>query len=99
LPAATAEKSRVYLLDVPGEAEKLIWQMQAQALAPLVAAGKLGCVLFQFPHWFTIPGVLTSATFRSFVARRRRVSTAIRASDAAHPIEHVLFFRLGINAG
>jgi hypothetical protein len=57
LPAATAEKSRVYLLDVPGEAEKLIWQMQAQALAPLVAAGKLGCVLFQFPHWFTIPGV------------------------------------------
>jgi hypothetical protein len=29
LPAATAEKSRVYLLDVPGEAEKLIWQMQA----------------------------------------------------------------------
>lgn len=76
--AATAEKSRVYLVDVPGEAEKLIWQMQAQALAPLVAAGKLGCVLFQFPHWFTTPGVLTSATFRSFVARRRRVSTAIR---------------------
>ena len=27
--------------------------MQARALAPLVAAGKLGCVLFQFPHWFT----------------------------------------------
>ena len=39
---ATAEKSRVYLVDVPGEAEKLSWQMQAQALAPLVAAGKLG---------------------------------------------------------
>jgi uncharacterized protein YecE (DUF72 family) len=41
------------LRDVPKEAEKLIWEMQAQALAPLVAAGKLGCVLFQFPHWFT----------------------------------------------
>ena len=33
--------------------EKLIWEMQAQALAPLAAAGKLGCMLFQFPHWFT----------------------------------------------
>ena len=53
LPAAIAEKSRVYLRDIPEEAEKLIWEMQAQALAPLAAAGKLGCVLFQFPHWFT----------------------------------------------
>jgi uncharacterized protein YecE (DUF72 family) len=53
LPAALAQKSRVYLRDVPEEAEKLIWEMQVQALAPLVAAGKLGCVLFQFPHWFT----------------------------------------------
>ncbi len=53
LPAHRREKSRVYLRDIPEEAEKLIWEMQAQALAPLVAAGKLGCVLFQFPHWFT----------------------------------------------
>ena len=53
LPAATAEKSRVYLRDIPEEAKKLIWEMQAQALAQLAAAGKLGCVLFQFPHWFT----------------------------------------------
>ena len=52
LPAAMAEKSRVYLRDIPEEAEKLIWEIQAKALAPLVAAGKLGCVLFQFPHWF-----------------------------------------------
>ena len=27
--------------------------MQTQALAPLAEAGKLGSVLFQFPHWFT----------------------------------------------
>ena len=37
LPAAIAEKSRVYLRDIPEEAEKLIWEMQAQALAPLSA--------------------------------------------------------------
>ncbi len=36
LPAAIAEKSRVYLRDIPEEVEKLIWEMQAQALAPLV---------------------------------------------------------------
>jgi uncharacterized protein YecE (DUF72 family) len=53
LPAAVAEKSRIYVRDLPDEVERLIWEMQAQALAPLVAAGKLGCVLFQFPHWFT----------------------------------------------
>ena len=47
------EKKRVYLSDVPEEARRLIWEMQVQALAPLVAAGKLGCMLFQFPHWFT----------------------------------------------
>jgi uncharacterized protein YecE (DUF72 family) len=48
-----AEKSRIYLRDLRDEVERLIWEMQAQALAPLAAAGKLGCVLFQFPHWFT----------------------------------------------
>jgi len=53
LPAGLSEKTRLYLRDLPEEVDKLIWEMQAQALAPLVAAGKLGCVLFQFPHWFT----------------------------------------------
>ena len=53
LPAAIAEKSRVYLRDIPEEADKLIWEMQAQALSPLAEAGKLGCVLFQLPHWLT----------------------------------------------
>ena len=53
LPADVTGKTRIYLRDVPKEAETLIWEMQAQALAPLAAAGKLGCVLFQFPHWFT----------------------------------------------
>jgi uncharacterized protein YecE (DUF72 family) len=40
LPAA-ARKSRIYLRDVPEEARALIWNMEAQALAPLIAAGKL----------------------------------------------------------
>ena len=52
-PAAVADRTRIYLRDVPENVQKLIWEMQAQALAPLAAAGKLGCVLLQFPHWFT----------------------------------------------
>jgi uncharacterized protein YecE (DUF72 family) len=47
LPQSAAEKNRVYLSDVPHEAQTLIWEMQVQALAPLAAAGKLGCMLFQ----------------------------------------------------
>jgi uncharacterized protein YecE (DUF72 family) len=38
---------------MPEETRTLVWEMQAQALTPLIAAGKLGCVLFQFPRWFT----------------------------------------------
>ena len=53
LPAAVAEKTRIYLRDVPEETRTLVWEMQSQALAPLIAAGKLGCMLFQFPRWFT----------------------------------------------
>jgi uncharacterized protein YecE (DUF72 family) len=53
LPAEVAGKTRIYLRDMPKEAETLIWEMQTQALAPLAVADKLGCVLFQFPHWFT----------------------------------------------
>jgi uncharacterized protein YecE (DUF72 family) len=53
LPGSVAEKNRVYLRDLRAEVEKLVWEMQTQALAPLAAAGKLGCMLFQFPHWFT----------------------------------------------
>lgn len=94
--AATAEKSRVYLVDVPGEAEKLIWQMQAQALAPLVAAGLRPVSVPALVHH-------TRRAHIRYLQKLRRASPSSfhcnKASDAAHPIEHVPFFRLGINAG
>ncbi len=34
------------------QAEDLEWRMFASAIHPLHAAGKLGCILFQFPPWF-----------------------------------------------
>jgi uncharacterized protein YecE (DUF72 family) len=52
LPPETAEKTRLYPKDVPERGHELLWSMFESALQPLANAGKLGAVLFQFPHWF-----------------------------------------------
>ena len=52
LPEEAASKARVYARDLPPDAMDLVWEMFASALAPLAQAGKLGAILFQFPHWF-----------------------------------------------
>ena len=52
VPPAAIDKGRLYLSAVPAEVCELIWTMHIEALRPLADAGKLGCVLFQFPHWF-----------------------------------------------
>jgi uncharacterized protein YecE (DUF72 family) len=46
------EKSRLYPRDLPAEAQELVWSMFEAGIKPLADAGKLGTVLFQFPHWF-----------------------------------------------
>jgi uncharacterized protein YecE (DUF72 family) len=52
LPAPAIEKARVYLSSVPPAGQAILWSMHEAALRPLAQAGKLGCVLFQFPPWF-----------------------------------------------
>jgi uncharacterized protein YecE (DUF72 family) len=60
LPAAVREhleptardKRRVYLSALAPQGRELLWRMHLDALEPLVRSGKLGAVLFQFPHWF-----------------------------------------------
>jgi len=52
LPAEAAAKARVYSRDLPEDALNAVWDMFTSALRPLADAGKLGAVLFQFPHWF-----------------------------------------------
>jgi uncharacterized protein YecE (DUF72 family) len=47
------EKKRLYPRDIPSDAIDELWSAFESALRPLAAAGKLGAVLFQFPHWFT----------------------------------------------
>lgn len=80
LPAAVAGHGRIYQRDVPDELLKELWRRFETALLPLDSAGKLGCVLFQFPPWFTpnresyaylaalreeLPGYTPSVEFRN----------------------------------
>ena len=48
------DKKNVYPDDLPPQAYEEVWTRFLSALDPLVEAGKLGALLFQFPPWFTI---------------------------------------------
>ncbi|MEU7591068.1 DUF72 domain-containing protein [Micromonospora sp. NPDC049230] len=48
------DKKNVYPDDLPAQAYEEVWTRFLSALDPLVEAGKLGALLFQFPPWFTI---------------------------------------------
>jgi len=51
LPPEARAKERIYFDDVPRELRDELWGMFDSALRPLHEAGKLGRILFQFPHW------------------------------------------------
>jgi len=48
------DKKNLYPKDVPAQTYEEVWTRFLSALDPLVDAGKLGLLLFQFPPWFTI---------------------------------------------
>ncbi|MGW5083140.1 DUF72 domain-containing protein [Micromonospora echinospora] len=48
------DKRNVYPDDLPAQAYEEVWTRFLSALDPLVEAGKLGALLFQFPPWFTV---------------------------------------------
>jgi uncharacterized protein YecE (DUF72 family) len=48
------DKKNVYPKDLPPQAYEDVWSRFLAALDPLVGAGKLGALLFQFPPWFGI---------------------------------------------
>lgn len=50
---AAGGKASVYQKDLPDSVVAEVFEMFSRALLPLHSAGKLGCVLFQFPEWFT----------------------------------------------
>ncbi|SDZ45631.1 Uncharacterized conserved protein YecE, DUF72 family [Micromonospora pattaloongensis] len=48
------DKKNIYPDDLSAQTYEEIWSRFLSALDPLVAAGKLGALLFQFPPWFAI---------------------------------------------
>lgn len=48
------DKKNIYPNALSPQAYEEVWTRFLSALDPLVAAGKLGAILFQFPPWFTI---------------------------------------------
>ena len=48
------DKKSIYPGDLSPQVYEEVWTRFLSALDPLVEAGKLGAVLFQFPPWFTI---------------------------------------------
>jgi uncharacterized protein YecE (DUF72 family) len=48
------DATNVYLKDVQASTVDQVWERFLSALEPLGAAGRLGCLLFQFPPWFGI---------------------------------------------
>lgn len=44
----------LYYADAPAEVKDEVWRQFALSLDPLVRAGKLGTLLFQFPKWFIV---------------------------------------------
>jgi uncharacterized protein YecE (DUF72 family) len=52
--AAGPDRKNLYVRDLAPDVVDEVWKRFVAALEPLAASGKLGAVLFQFPHWFPI---------------------------------------------
>ncbi|MDG4826485.1 DUF72 domain-containing protein [Asanoa sp. WMMD1127] len=73
------DKTNVYPKDLPDQTYEEIWTRFLSALDPLVSAGKLGALLFQFPPWFGI--------------RRSNKSFLLEVRDRVKPLRPVFEFR------
>jgi uncharacterized protein YecE (DUF72 family) len=73
------DKTNVYPKDLPPQTYEDVWSRFLSALDPLVAAGKLGVLLFQFPPWFTI--------------RRSNKQTLLEVAARCKPLRIAVEFR------
>ncbi|WP_327004632.1 DUF72 domain-containing protein [Dactylosporangium sp. NBC_01737] len=77
-----AGKQRLYADDLPPKTYEEVWTRFLAALDPLVRAGKLGVVLFQFPPWFTARAA-SRQTLLDVVARCRPLRVAVEFRHAS----------------
>ncbi|WP_433222735.1 DUF72 domain-containing protein [Dactylosporangium sp. CS-047395] len=75
----SVDKTNVYPKDLPGPALEDVWTRFLSALSPLVSAGKLGALLFQFPPWFTL--------------RRSNKETLLAVASRCKPLRVAIEFR------
>jgi probable DNA metabolism protein len=80
LPTRLRRSSRVFPGVLPAEIIDELWRRFLDALEPLVAAGKLGAVLLQFPPWFK-PSRESAAALRE---ARRRLGETLGAVEFRH---------------
>jgi len=73
------DKPNVYPKDLPAQTYEDVWSRFLSALDPLVDAGKLGLLLFQFPPWFTI--------------RRANKQTLLEVAARCKPLRIAVEFR------
>jgi uncharacterized protein YecE (DUF72 family) len=77
--AVATGKKNVYLKDFSGEIVERVWADFLDALVPLVDAGKLGGILFQFPPWFPIS--------------KKNKNYVLECADRVAPIKACIEFR------
>lgn len=75
-----SKKRNIYYNELPAQLKSLMWREFTAGLEPLIQAGKLGAVLFQFPHWF----VMRRASFEHIGEIRRRLAQYAIAIEFRH---------------
>jgi len=78
------DKKSIYPGDLEPAAYEQVWERFLSALQPLVDAGKLGALLFQFPPWFTIR--------RSNKQYLLEVQRRVRPLRAVYELRHASWF-------
>ena len=81
LPAALADKPRIYAKDLPGELQDAVWMHFLDALSPLRETDKLGGILLQYPRWF-LPTPENKALLAEAAARLAGVPAAVELRNA-----------------
>ncbi len=81
------DKKSIYPGDLDPAVYEQVWERFLSALQPLVDAGKLGALLFQFPPWFTIR--------RSNKQYLLEVQRRVRPLRAVYEFRHASWFEGG----
>jgi uncharacterized protein YecE (DUF72 family) len=76
-----SEKKKLYYRDTPADIKDELWRQFRQSIDPLVRAGKLRAVLFQFPSWF----IAGRESFNHLLEIRERLPDYLVAIEFRNP--------------